>query len=405
MAALSSNQQEILKNVYDKMVVDAQNLKPALLEKISKAAERPALGGKGFIISVNDYGNEAAKAINENEGFGTINQEHYANPSVIAKVMIAPFEFSGLAKAISEGDDMAFAQIAAQEMKRSRDRLRATENRMLYGYGKGTLATAAADISGQTVIVDSVQYLRLNMVVDVCATGAATEHASSVTISAINPTTKVVTFVGTVSSVVNTDELVLENCRASAASDGKEAMGLRGIIDDGTDLATFQGITVSSALYWQSVRNTASSASLTEDLLQQLCDDVNIRSGQEIDTLVMHPKQRRKALELALPQKRFADGILGLGHSKIEFNGMELFLDRDCQPTTVYGFPMKELLLFEIDAPKLGREDGSDIFLRTSGYDVFQAYWRHYANFGVRRRNALGKIVSLAEPSGAVIGS
>ena len=403
MAALKSNQSEILKNVYDKMIVEAQNLSADLLDKISKAAERPKTGGAQFVIALNDYGNESAKAINEDDDFGTTTSEHYINPVVNAKITVAPFSMSGLARAVSEGDDMAFAQVAAQEMKRSKDRLRATENRMLFGYGTGLLATQVGAVSGQTITVDSVQYLRVNMIIDICTAGSATETASSVKISAINPSTKVVTLVGTISSALDTNEFVLENTRASQPSDGKEMMGLRGICDNGTDVATFEGISVSGKPVWQATRTDASSASLTEDMLQQLIDDVAIRSGEDVDTLVTHRKQRRKALDIATPQKRYNDGSLALGHKDISFNGLSLFLDKDAQPDTIYAFPLKQLLMFEIEPIKLGREDGSDVFLRTTNTDTFQAYWRHYANFGVRKRNCFGKLVSLAVPTSGVL--
>ena len=49
---------------------------------------------------------------------------------------------------------------------------------------------------------------------------------------------------------------------------------------------------------------------------------------------------------------------------------------------------------------EMGNYDGSDKFLRKTGYDVFQAYWRMYTNLGSAKRNAHGKIIGLAKPTG-----
>jgi hypothetical protein len=48
----------------------------------------------------------------------------------------------------------------------------------------------------------------------------------------------------------------------------------------------------------------------------------------------------------------------------------------------------------------MGKHEGSDTFLRSINQDVFQAYWRHYVNYGTSSRLAHGKIVGLAVPTG-----
>jgi hypothetical protein len=98
-------------------------------------------------------------------------------------------------------------------------------------------------------------------------------------------------------------------------------MGLRGIVDDSTDLTTFQNINATTVgeLIWRGRRIAASSANLTSDLLQRLIDDVGILDpdGEEPDMLLMHRRQRRKYLDLVVPQKRYADGEMdtGFNHS------------------------------------------------------------------------------------------
>jgi hypothetical protein len=233
--------------------------------------------------------------------------------------------------------------------------------------------------------VDSAQYLRANMVIDIFQ--STTKTVDSIRVSDVDKTSNVVYLATSLGAALTaTSQLVKENVRDSAPTDGKEAMGLRGIVDDATDLTTFQNIDASASRIWRGRRIDASSGNLSSDLLQRLCDDVQVLSGEMVDTIIMHPKQRRKYLDIVVPQKRYMDQDMDSGFKKLSFNGIELWLDPDCQDDTVYAV--------------MGGLEGSDKFLRSSGSDVFEAYWRHYMNFGVGRRNCHGKIVSLAKPTG-----
>jgi hypothetical protein len=194
-------------------------------------------------------------------------------------------------------------------------------------------------------------------------------------------------------------EMVKENIRDTAPSDGKEMMGLRGIIDDGTDVTTFENIDASAKRVWRGIR-ISSATNLTSDLLQRLIDDVRVASGEEPDMLLMHQKQRRKYLDIVVPQKRYADQKLDAGHSSLSFNGKELILDEDCQIDTVYAVTQKHIQRYEVLALSIGKHDGSDQYLRIANYDAFQAYWRQYCNFGTGKRSAHGKLVALLSPSG-----
>jgi hypothetical protein len=177
-------------------------------------------------------------------------------------------------------------------------------------------------------------------------------------------------------------------------------MGLRGIVDDATDLTTFENLNALTNFIWRGRRIDASSANLTSDLLQRLLDDTEILGGDAPDTLIMHQRQRRKYLDIVVPQKRYMDGKLDAGFEKLSFNGKDLFLDEDCQVATVYALTKKHVQKYELKPLTMGGYEDSDTFLRAINQDVYQAFWKHYCNFGTGKRNAHGKIVSLATPSG-----
>lgn len=390
-----------LKNVYDDYVEKQQNLKHRAIDEISKSLSKYSPGGKGFFGAINDYGNESVGAINETESFRTIDNENYSQWKVSPKVLTAPIEFSGLSAAAADGDEEAFVNVVIDALDMAKERLLSDENRQFYGLGTGLLATPSATVASNLLsfTVDSTQYLRANMVIDIF--NGATKTVDSKRISYVDRVNNVVGFSTSLGAqLASTDQIVKENIRDSAASDGKEMMGLRGIVDDSTDLTTFQDISAASNREWRARRIDASSANLTSDLLQRLIDDVAVLGGEEPNKLIMHRKQRRKYLDIVVPQKRYMDQKMDSGFSKVEFNGMELWLDKDCQEDTVYAINVSKIRKFELAPLEMGKHDGSDSFLRKVNQDAFQAYWRHYSNFGTSKRNAHGKIVSLAKPTG-----
>ncbi len=390
-----------LKQVYGQYNVQ-QNLKHKAIDEIAKSLTKYSNGGQGYFGAINDFGNESGGAINETETFRTIDNEDYQQFKVTPKVIVWPIQFSGLSAAAADEDDESFANIVVDALDMAKERMLKDENRQFFGLGTGLLAVPAGNVASNATSfsVDSAQYLRANMVVDVY--NGATRTVASKRITDVDKVNNVIYF-GAVTlgaALITTDQLVKENIRVSAASDGKEMMGLRGIVDDSTDLTTFENLNALTSRIWRGRRIDASSANLTSDLLQRLLDDVEILGGDAPDTIIMHQRQRRKYLDIVVPQKRYMDGKMDAGFEKLSFNGKDLFLDEDCQSATVYALTKKHIQKFELEPIGMGKHDGSDTFLRAINQDVFQAFWRHYCNFGSGKRNAHGKIVSLASPSG-----
>jgi hypothetical protein len=391
----------LLKRIQSGEVVDQQNLDCRAMDEIAKSAKKYNAGGQGFFGAINDYGNESVGALNETEQFRTIDSENYQQYKVVPKILNGPIEITGLAAEAADSDEEAFAEAVLKEVQGAKKRLRKDMNRQFYGIGTGALASPSANSASNVTsfTVDSAQYLRKNMVIDIY--NGATRTVSSLRISNVDKPNNIVYFSASLgAAVITTDVMVKENIRVSASADGKEMMGLNGIVDDGTLLTTFQNLDATSLLEWRGVRIDAASANLTSDLLQRLLDDVGTLGGQDPDTLITHKLQRRKYLDIVVPEKRFMDQKLDAGFQKLSFNGIELWLDVDCQRNQVYAVSKSRLYRFEVSPMAMGGLDGSDTWLRATNFDKFQAYWKAYMNFGTDKRNAHGKIVSLATPAG-----
>lgn len=391
-----------LKQVYGQYNIQ-QNLKHKAIDEIAKSLTKYSNGGQGYFGAINDYGNESGGAINETQSFNTIDNENYQQFKVIPKVIVWPIQFSGLSAAAGDQDDESFVNIVTDALDMAKERMLKDENRQFFGNGKGTLGSPAGTVSSAATSfsVDSAQYFRANMVVDVCTAGSSTEVITSLRISQVDKVNNVLYFAASIgASLTVANEIVKENIRVSQPSDGKEMMGLRGIVDDATDLTTFENLNALTNFIWRGRRIDASSANLTSDLLQRLLDDTEILGGDAPDTIIMHQRQRRKYLDIVVPQKRYMDGKLDAGFEKLSFNGKDLFLDEDCQTGTVYALTKKHIQKYELKPLTMGGYEDSDTFLRAINQDVYQAFWKHYCNFGTGKRDAHGKIVSLATPSG-----
>jgi hypothetical protein len=305
-----------LKRVYDSYIEGAQNLNAKTVEGFGKSLKKFSPEGEGYFGAINDYGNESGGAINEEEVFRTIDSEDYQQWKVTPKVLVWPIQFGGLTAAAASGDEASFANLIVDALDRARDRLMSDENRQFFGLGNGLLGapSAAVTAAGTLFTVSSTQYFRRNQVVDIYS--GATKTVDSYRIAYVDRVNSVIAFSTSLGVAIDTtSQIVKENIRDSAPSDGKEMMGLRGIVDDSTDLTTFQNLNASTIYEWRSRRIDASAANMTSDLLQRLLDDVAILNpeGDEPDMLLMHRKQRRKYLDLVVPQKRYMDGEHGHG--------------------------------------------------------------------------------------------
>jgi hypothetical protein len=390
-----------LKQVYGDYVAKQQNLSHRSIDEIAKSAKKYNAGGQGFYGAINAYGNESIGAINEEENFRTIDAEQYLQYKVTPKVNVAPVQFSGLVAKAADQDEEAFVSAVVDALDMAKERLMKDRNRQFFGLGTGLLGTPNGVVASNATSfsVNSAQYFRDNQVIDIF--NASTKTVDSLRISSVDKAAGVLYFATSVGvALSSTMQIVKENIRDSAPADGKEMMGLRGIVDDGTDLTTFQNQDASAQRFWRSIRIDASSANLTSDLMQRLLDDVAIFGGKEPDTFIMHRKQRRKYLDIVVPEKRYMEQKLDAGFQKLSFNGYELLLDEDCQDDTVYCVTKSMLYKFEVAPLAMGGYDGSDQFLRAINQDVYQAFWRVYDNLGTDKRNAHGKIVNLAKPTG-----
>jgi len=385
----------LLKRIYSKRLIQQQNKAAFLYKMLPKSIYKPK--GVGFYAAVSLQGNQAGGALNESESLKTAGYETVEQAVITPKFNHWPIQITGLARAVSEGDEASFATGLVRQLDEALENMLKDVNRQCYGDGTGKLATVSTTATGTTHTFDTVMYLKPGMIVDSYLSGSKVND--SVTISSVDRVNNQATF--SASLTLTEDELIYkEDIKTSAPSDGKEMAGTTLIIDDGTAATSFQSLSRTTYPIWKGNVVDAGSVDLTNDLLQRAADEVSIVGDGKIDMLIMRHGQRRKYLNLVVNDKRFLDDKLDRGYQYIYWNGMKIYIDVDAPRGEVIGLTQKYLERFEVRGIHLA-DDNNSVLKWNGSADVFIAYYRLYANIGSLKPNAHFRIKNLNEPTGS----
>lgn len=238
-------------------------------------------------------------------------------------------------------------------------------DRMLLGYGSGIKARVAAGYTAganTTITVDRsfgvtgytdafLQFMENERVVFSGTADSAALRSSgsgrSRKVLDVNPTTGAIVLDEAVDAAVVAGDYIFAGDNAGHSGQGggddREIMGLLGMVDDGSILASFQGLTRSSYRPWNAVTIDAATAEsnafaghIDEELLTYADDQCYVLGGGRPDTIVTSRLQARKywrslAKDKTLNDPRsFTGGVAGEGQGKGRYSGLSILLgDRE----------------------------------------------------------------------------
>lgn len=253
MALTISDISAVLKKVIIPTIQDQMRKESVLLDKVQKNA--------GVNIANNTI--YIAARTGRHSGIYTVaegteprsGEAKYQQPYASIKFAFGTLELTDQAiEAAQKGEVKAIASILSTEIQALKDDIKMDLNRQLHGAGTGKLCLANGAGSATTALVvdnhpaglDGTDYLAAGMYISIGG-GAAVEIASVDSATAVTLST----------AATWSDDAVITKASAD------EMMGLAGLIDDGDNLATVQGITRSSNP-WANAFTDDSSAVLTE---------------------------------------------------------------------------------------------------------------------------------------------
>lgn len=380
----------------------------------TREAEGVEFNGREWVLPAHTQRNEGVGAIAEGGPIPNAGQQGWTDLKDKVRHNLGSIRISRYSMRLSEKKPGAFLRLLEAETKGMVKDIQKDVNRQGYGSQLGALAAVTADGSN-TVTVDSVQYLRVNMVIDLVdfVGTPGTILASARTITAINPTTKVVTYSGS-DATATTNHRLTRN-----GSYSNEINGLGNMIANtngpGTAAGILHGVDPSSAAnsWWNSPVFDGGGNPFSEDQGQQLVDRVGSSGQGEVELILTTRGIRRRYVQQLKSQKRFTDDqsvVLRGGFKAILFNEMPMVFDDDCPKGTMWFLNPEAFMWVYLDASGEGGkggwdwvdDDGAILSRATDHTDNFDAYLAADHDFACVARNRNGKIINLADDAATV---
>lgn len=355
---------------------------------------------------------------------------------IVPKYIYGSIRLTGPSIEAAKGDVAAFVDALSDSIDDIYKSIVVDLNRMSCGDSFGLLGTLSEESDALTtsattwtVTMDNdlgVSRCIPGMIVDfytggsaidqsACASRIAEVHPSSKTLEMeFNDSTYVTNhpIVAAQSYTVATDavaaaaEMVRIGAReaAHATTDvSTEMMGLEGIYDDGTLLATFENIVVATYPEWKAnvLGNSSVNRELSLDLMLQALDLSRTRSGDTVQCIRMGLGQRRKYANLLIPDIRFTPGTLEGGYERLTFAGgdgsVKMIIDPALPPNKMFFEPNGVIQKYEMTPLGWGNIDPG--MHQRAGFDEYDRFLRVYTNVGCEKRSSLTLLKDLVEPA------
>jgi hypothetical protein len=382
---------------------------------LSRESERVEFAGRRWVIPAHKSRNEGSLAIDEGGQVPVAGQQGWVDLIDNLRHNLGAIELTRYAIRLSNRNPGAFIRLLEGETKGMVADLRKDVNRQAWSAQTGALAAVTADGSN-TVTVDTVQFLRVGMRIElVNRTNDTLLAGGPHVITAINASTKVVTYNGTdVTGTTNHDlvrsGIVTGTPTLANTAWKKEIQGLGSLINN---TGTLHGVdsTAAGNEWWNSVVRAAGGLPFDEDTGQQVVDGVAGSGNAEVELLITTRGVRRRYVNTLKSQKRFNDRdsvTLRGGFKAVMFNEYPMAFDDDC-PKGVMVFLNTEALMWVYlpDGDQPGNwdwvdDDGAILTRKADRSDAFEAYLAADHNLATTARNQLGKITGLEDDAATV---
>ena len=424
---------DTLKYVYGQGITNQFEDEAITYNLFSKSDKKP--GGLGYQFGIRYARAQGTGARNEAMKLPDPLVGKYDKGLITPKQIYGRLRLSGKAIEMAKSDTMAFVNSLSDQVNDIYTSIVVDLNRMSHNDGHGKIATlseasdALHESATWTVTCDNtlgVIYAQEGMLVDFYDGASVDESSVASRIQSINMASKTIemeanagdyetnhpqsgftAYTRVTEAVPNAATMVKMGARDAsfATSDVPiEMMGLDGIYDDGTLLATFEDILVSDYPKWAATvnRNGNVERDLDVDLMLQACNSARMRSGKKIDLIRMGIGQKRKYANLLLPDVRFAPGTLEGGYETLAFGAgdgsVNIIVDPMTQPGKMYFEPKGTIQKYELTSLGWGLGMGEGNMSWRSGYDEYDMLLRIYTELGCEERNCLTKLEYLTEP-------
>ena len=314
-----------LKSVYLDTVSEQLNTKTnPLLANINKTASD--VWGKDIKKLVH-YGLNGGVCAGSETGTLPVSGENYYEQFTLPLInLYGTIEISDKAIRASQNSAGAFVNLLNAEMESLIKASHFNLGRMLYGDGKGILATTIDDSSGRSVTVDNTNNLVEGMIVDIYI-GDNEKVVECGRILSIDREKNIVYFSGTIGEIKKGSFITIQN------SYNKELVGLGSIFKDSGNLYGLSRETHKWLIPYM-IKNVGE---INDNIIQKAIDEICETSGSEINFIVCSAGVKRALLKHLATYNSTLDTIdINNGYKGLSYNGIPIVVDRFCPKGTMY---------------------------------------------------------------------
>lgn len=406
----------LLKTVYRQMLVDMTNSETALDSRFKKFPSE-VWEGKDFI--------EWAIRVGRTQAFGSYRPgaplpESQHQPTATMKV---PLRFHGGRIGI-DTPTMKITRSQRGSFKRSWEYEQEMfkvdyidyRNEMSWQDGRGVIGLASAAASGTTTVsvdtpggvagsINGARFFQPNMRVGVLSADGTTLLATRRVVS-VSDDGDEVTFNAALSAAQCPDNAIFVRAPSLNVTDinhvsyNTDAMGLIGMIDDGTYVNEYMGLNRTTTPLARSTVIGGVGA-LNLDVMQQIVDTMRIVGKGVCNEIWCEYGTRRSFLALQVANRTFVSnggaanfdvGFKGMALDEDpKFGGAQVKCDKDAPYGMMFFWDTRYACNFENTSFEWADEDGA-VMSRVDGVDAYEAVAREYFNRCDEKPNASGRL-------------
>ena len=339
------------------------------------------------------YGrNVGSAAGSETVTLPTAGNQKYQQGSIPMKYNFQTISITDVALQASQRSKEFLVNVLDSEYTGAKNDMQRQLSRQGYGDGSGVIARINGIASQPTFDLDTpmvgknpTDYFEVGnaVMIDSDATTATSEVYTTITAITDGDTFTLGT------GVVDNDYVFLAHTNGTtptASNRGAEAIGLKGLIDDGTNVDVLEGITRSAAIWWKSYVSSASTQrSLTDALLHTTYLEAK-KKGDPRYALTSFDVYSAYG-QLLSPDRRYTDKMeLNGGFTGLSFNNIPIVPDYDCPYDELYFIDPTTLSVEDLAPISFLNEDGT-ILMRSSTTPAWNATLRYYSNLAISAPN------------------
>ncbi len=289
------------------------------------------------------------------------------------KNLYGTIEISDKAIRASENDAGAFVNLLNAEMEGLIKASSFNFGRMLFGDGKGTLATIVA-VLGNEIAVSDASYIFEGMMVDVLSADGEDIGIKGRRVTSVNKSANKIKLSG--GSLLETD--ADEGCIiAVQGSYGKEITGLGAIFGTGD---TLYGLRKNDNT-WLKPLIIQGAGEISETTIQKAIDTLDDEHGSKVNFIICSSGVKRAFQQHLSTYKRNLDVMeLNGGYKALSYNGIPIISDRFCPKGTMYLLNTDDFALHQLCDWKWLEDESGKVLRQNAGKPTYTATLVKYAD-------------------------